>query len=126
MNHLKTATMLANILDNQFSIAGFKVGLDPLLGLIPGLGDIVSAGLSIYMLWIAKQMGIPQTTISKMVRNIVIDFVLGVIPVVGDLTDFVYKANLKNLEILHAYAESGDARSSKTRRASSGSAFRFS
>lgn len=105
-NHFKVAQSLVKLLENQFSIFGFKFGLDPILGVIPWFGDAVSAILSLYIVWIAKQAKVPQHKLSEMFRNVVLDFILGVIPIVGDVTDFFYKANTKNLEILREYMAS--------------------
>lgn len=105
-SHLTIAEALTKLLDEEFSIFGFKFGLDPIIGLFPVLGDILPLGLSVYILWIAKQMKVPQDKLNEMLRNILIDFVLGLIPVVGDASDFIFKANSKNLKILKTYAPS--------------------
>jgi hypothetical protein len=101
--HLKTASVLAKLLDRNFKIFGFRFGLDPILGLIPGLGDAVSLALSIYLVWIAVQMRVPTSVISQMLVNSLFDFILGLIPVLGDVSDFVYHANSRNLELLRRY-----------------------
>lgn len=99
-SYLQLAEAVTNLLDNKFRIFGFRFGIDPLLGVIPWLGDLVSALLSCYLIWVAYRMKVPQTVIHKMLRNILFDFVVGSIPVVGDMIDFVYKANTKNLALL--------------------------
>lgn len=104
-NHLRTATFVAELLDNKFEIMGIHFGIDPILGIIPGFGDIVSLFLSLYLVWIGLQMRIPEHEISRMIQNSVLDFVLGILPVVGDITDLVYKSNIKNLAILRKYAQ---------------------
>lgn len=98
--HLKIVEFLTHILDEQFSLFGFKFGLDPLVSLIPGIGDFISALVSFYIIWIAREMKIPQEKISKMYRNVIADLILGFFPVIGDISDFFYKANSKNLKIL--------------------------
>lgn len=103
--HLTFASWLADLLDSRFSIAGFHFGLDPLLNFIPVLGPIITFGLSIYLLWIAKHLSVPATIRAKMVRNIVIDFAFGLIPVVGTISDFIFQANNKNLRLLQEWAE---------------------
>ena len=102
--HLKIAQYITNILENRFRVLGFKFGLDPVLGMFPGRGDIVTAGLSFYIVWIAIQMKAPQEVVSKMLENIVMVFVIGIIPVLGDLSDFVFKSNSRNLRLLEEYA----------------------
>jgi hypothetical protein len=103
-SHLKTATNLTHILENQFQIGRFKFGLDPILGLIPGGGDLITAILSFYIVWIGIQMHLPGHKITQMISNIVVDFLLGLIPILGDASDFIFKANTKNLKILHDFA----------------------
>lgn len=99
-NHLKTATILAKLLDNKFNILGVRFGIDPLLGLIPGGGDLVSLLLSLYVVWIGVKMKLPSDKLARMTWNVVLDFGVGLIPILGDIVDLAYKANLRNLEIL--------------------------
>lgn len=98
--HIRTASFLAKLLDNKFQIFGFRFGLNVLLELIPELGDVLAAGLSFYLVWIAIQMKLPKEKIIQMIWNITINFILGIIPVIGELTYLFRKANLKNLKIL--------------------------
>jgi hypothetical protein len=98
--HLQYAQSLADLLDNKFKILGFRFGLDPLIGLVPGIGDVIGLVLSAYIVWVAVQMKVPQDKIAMMLGNILFDFVIGLIPVLGEIGDFVVKANSKNLEIL--------------------------
>ena len=104
-SHLKNARYIANLLDNRFNIFGFKFGIDPILGMVPWFGDLVSLGLSLYVIWIAKNMGAPQSLISRMGVNIFLDFFMGSIPVIGDILDFFFKANKKNLQMLEEFVE---------------------
>jgi hypothetical protein len=97
---LKLATKLAQLMDNRFKVLGFRFGLDPILGLIPGAGDLVSLGLATYIILIAIRMGLPKEKIAQMIGNASIDLVVGAAPILGDLGDFFFKANLKNLEII--------------------------
>lgn len=98
--HFRIITFLTDLLDNRFSILGFKVGLDPLIGLIPIVGDVFSLMISVYIIWIATNMGVPSHVIKQMYRNVIFDFFLGLIPWVGDISDFFYRANAKNMELL--------------------------
>jgi hypothetical protein len=98
--HLQLATFIADLLDNQFKIGRFSFGIDPVLGLFPGLGDLISAVLSFYLVWIAIEQNLPKRKVARMVFNILFDFGLGAIPVVGDISDFFYKSNARNLKIL--------------------------
>jgi hypothetical protein len=102
--HLKNVRYLANLLDNKFNILGFKFGLDPILGMIPWFGDLAALGLSLYIIWTAKNMGAPQSLIARMGVNVFLDFFMGSIPVLGDIADFFYKPNKKNLDLLERFA----------------------
>lgn len=77
-----------------------RYGLDPLIGLIPGVGDVIGAGFGLYIVSIAARRGLSKAVIARMLLHLAFDMVVGAIPVVGDVADFVYKANQKNLELL--------------------------
>jgi hypothetical protein len=105
--------VLANLMDGAIPIGRWKIGLDPLLGLIPGIGDLIGALISMAIVVRAVQAGIPRIAVARMVTNIAIDTFVGSIPLLGDAFDFGFKSNLKNLKI---YEESlYDARSAKAR-----------
>ena len=105
---LKRVRLLSRLLDEQFRIPGMKyrIGLDGLLGLIPGIGDAAGALLSTYILYEAIRLGVPRTVLLRMIANIGIDTLGGTIPVVGDIFDMAWKANKKNTALLHAYLAS--------------------
>ena len=105
---LKRIHLLSRFLDEQFRIPGttYRVGLDGLLGLIPGVGDAAGALLSTYILYEAIRLGAPNTVLLRMIANIGIDTVGGAIPVVGDIFDMAWKTNKKNAALLHAYLAS--------------------
>jgi hypothetical protein len=96
------AKRLVRIMDDAFTvpIVNYKIGLDPLIGLIPGLGDLFSFLISVLILVSMVRHGIPRNLIFKMVLNIVTDLIVGSIPVIGDLWDFFFRANRRNLQIL--------------------------
>ena len=97
----------AHYLDSAFQVPGtsYRVGLDPILGLIPGIGDLVSPLFTIGILWQAHDLGIPRVVQVRMIFNVAIDAFLGVVPVIGDLFDFAWKANAKNLALLERHAD---------------------
>lgn len=103
--HLKIARFLANLLDEEFKILGFKFGLDPLIGLIPGLGDALPFLLMGYMIWIGHELGMSLDQKLVMVRNSILDFLVGLIPVIGDLADFGFKSNKMNWKILDEHSK---------------------
>lgn len=96
---------IARLLDSAFVIPGthIRIGLDPLIGLIPGAGDAVTALLSGYVVYEAFRAGLPKPALWRMVANIVIDLVIGVLPVLGDFGDIFWRANRRNLAIFDAY-----------------------
>jgi len=98
--HLKRAEKFAELMDNKYQLFGFRFGLDPILGFFPGAGDVVTFALSFYLLWIGHKAGVSSSAKFTMARNIVIDFLLGSIPILGDMADFFYKANTQNLVLL--------------------------
>jgi len=105
---LKRIRLLSHLLDEQFRIPGttYRIGLDGLLGLIPGVGDAAGALLSIYILYEAMRLGTSRPVLLRMIANIGIDAVGGAIPIVGDIFDMAWKANKKNAALLHAYLAS--------------------
>lgn len=102
---MRELEMLARWMDNVFHIPGSQVrfGFDAILGLIPGLGDTVTSLVSLFILHEASKRGISRVTQARMAMNIVIDYLVGAIPVVGDIFDVYWKANQKNLELLRRH-----------------------
>jgi hypothetical protein len=99
-NHIASAKSLTFLLENRFRIFGFRFGLDPLLGLAPWVGDVISAVLALYIVWLGMRVGVPQKHIDRMVRNIIFDLIIGIIPVVGTVGDFIFRSNSRNLDIV--------------------------
>jgi hypothetical protein len=102
---LARARTLANWLDAQFSVFGVRFGMDAVIGLIPGVGDTLTALASTYLLYVANRHKLGKVVQARMAMNILIDWLPGMIPVFGDLIDVAYRANLKNLALLEAAAE---------------------
>ena len=97
--------LLAKLLDSAFLIPGLnrRVGLDAVLGLVPGVGDAISAALASYIIWEARQLGLPRWKIARMVGNVAVDTALGAIPLAGDVFDVFFKSNERNLRIIHEH-----------------------
>jgi hypothetical protein len=96
---------LSRLLDDKFRVPGttYRVGLDGLLGLIPGIGDALGLLLSAYILFEARNLGAPPSVLLRMVTNIGIDALVGTIPLLGDVFDLAWKANRKNMALLQTY-----------------------
>lgn len=107
---LKRLRQISQLLDGAIVIPGTKqrIGLDPILGLIPGGGDTVSAALSGYIIIEAARMGLPREALMRMVSNLVLDTVVGSVPVLGDIFDVFSKANLRNMQIVESHAQAPD------------------
>lgn len=99
---------VAQLLDSALVVPGtsFRIGLDPILGLIPGLGDLVSPLYTLAILWQARDLRLPRVVQLRMIANVAIDALVGAVPLVGDLFDFAWKANVKNLALLERHAMS--------------------
>lgn len=104
---VKWAKQLVGIMDDaiRIPIVGFKIGLDPLIGLIPWIGDLVSFAISVLIVAAMVRHGAPFKLILRMIFNIVLDLVVGGIPVVGDIWDFFFRANRRNLQLLIQHHE---------------------
>ena len=103
---IETLRRVAQLLDSALVVPGtsYRVGLDPILGLIPGLGDLVSPVFAVALLWQARQLAIPKVVQLRMIFNVAIDTLVGVIPLFGDLFDFAWKSNNMNMALLERYA----------------------
>ncbi|MFZ4573952.1 MAG: DUF4112 domain-containing protein [Phycisphaerales bacterium] len=107
---------LATLMDSQIELpgTGLRIGLDPLLGLIPGVGDVVTTFVSLYIVYEARKLGATDAQVRAMLLNVLIDFAIGEIPVLGDLFDFAFKANLRNLAIMGFSPEDLGGRAGRT------------
>lgn len=91
----------SRVLDSAFALpGGFRIGIDGLIGLIPGVGDAGGAALSSFFILSAARLGASTTTLFRMVLNVLIDAVIGMVPLIGDLFDFAWKANERNMRLL--------------------------
>ena len=104
--------LIARWMDTQFVIpgTGFRFGLDPLIGLLPGLGDTATAAISLALILLSSRHRVPRIVLARMALNVVLNSGLGALPVVGDAFSFWFKSNARNYELLRRHA--GTAHSS--------------
>src|SRR5688572_17317552 len=104
----------ARLLDSEFEIPvlGIRFGWDPIIGLIPGLGDLVTPVFSAALIMHAVRLGVPKVVQLRMLLNVLLDVASGLVPVLGDLMDVAWKANAKNLALLEAHSI-GETRASR-------------
>ena len=100
------ATRLAGWLDTAFRIPGtrIRIGLDPILGLLPGLGDAVAALVGGFIVWTALRAGAPRPVVARMLGNVAIDAIVGAVPLLGTVFDVVFKAHQRNARLLADWA----------------------
>lgn len=100
---------VADLLDSAFVLPGttYRIGLDPIVGLVPWIGDLASPLFTIALLWQARDVRVPKVVLARMIFNAAVDAIIGAIPFAGDLFDFGWKANQRNMVLLerHAYEE---------------------
>ena len=98
---------LAWLLDNSIPVPGTgrRFGIDAVVGLVPVVGDIVSAGMGLFVVWRASRMGLPRIVVMRMLAVSAVDFVIGSIPIIGDAFDLWFKANTRNLALLRRHIE---------------------
>ena len=95
---------IARLLDESIPLpGGFRIGLDPILGLVPGLGDVVSAIFSFVIVIQALGLGAPVSVFIRMIGNVLLDTAVGSIPILGDLFDAAFKSNTRNIDLLARY-----------------------
>ena len=101
---LRRLEALGSLLDSRFRLpGGFRFGLDPLIGLVPGVGDGISAILSLYIVLEAYRLGASRGALARMLLNVGLDLGVGIIPIIGDVADFAFKSNRRNLDLLRRH-----------------------
>jgi hypothetical protein len=98
---------LEHMLEGIVAVPGLnrKVGLDALLGLIPVAGDAIAAVMGLYLVWEARNLGMPKWQLWRMAGNVGVDTLIGAVPVAGDLFDFLYRSNTRNLKIVRKHLD---------------------
>ncbi|WP_067681805.1 DUF4112 domain-containing protein [Tsuneonella dongtanensis] len=98
---------MEQLLENSFVIPGvnYRVGLDSIMGLVPVIGDFVSAAMGMYIVWEARNLGMPKWKLWRMTGNVALDTAVGAVPLVGDALDFVFRSNTRNLRIVKRHLD---------------------
>ncbi len=100
---MRRVDALARLLDAQFSLFGFRFGLDGLIGLVPGVGDAATGALSLYLILLAARAGAGPGLVGRMIVNVLIDTLVGAVPVLGDIFDIAFRANALNAKLLREH-----------------------
>ena len=103
----KRIEAMEHLLERSMVVPGtnYPIGLDTIIGFVPVVGDIVTAVMGAYIVWEAKNLGLPRWKLWRMIGNIAIDGAVGAVPVVGDAFDVVYRSNTKNLRIVKKHLD---------------------
>ena len=93
---------LAKLMDSQVRVPvlGLRIGADAVLGLVPGVGDVITGAIGAYLIYEAQRLGLPRSALLRMVANVAFDTAVGAIPVAGDIWDFFFRSNDRNMRIL--------------------------
>jgi len=114
---LRRLEALAKLMDTAFVVPGTDVrfGLDGVIGLVPGVGDVISGLVSSYLIWEARRLGVSRWILGRMMANTLLDTTIGAIPLAGDVFDVMFRANVKNMALLRRHLErKGVSRASPT------------
>ena len=103
----KRVEAMEGLLERMFIIPGLNkpVGLDVILDLVPGIGDVAGAALGSYMIWEARNLGMSKWQMTRMAGNVGVDFVLGLIPWIGAIPDFLFRSNTRNLRMIKRHLD---------------------
>ena len=98
---------LEQLLEGLFFIPGInrRIGLDAIVGLLPVVGDAITAAMGLYLVWEARNLGMPKWKLWRMAGHVGVDTLLGAVPLVGDLFDVLYRSNTRNLKIIKRHLD---------------------
>lgn len=107
LRNLNRIRRISRLMDTAFKIpvVGLKIGWDPVLGLIPGLGDLIATVISAYVIVLAARFRLPRGILAQMVFNIGLEAIVGTVPLLGDVFDAFYKSNVRNLKLLETHLQ---------------------
>lgn len=99
--------ILEMVMERSFTIPGINrpVGLDAVIGLVPVIGDLITAAIGSYLVWEARNLGLPKWKLARMMANIGVDTALGAVPLIGDAFDVMFRSNTRNLKIIKKHLE---------------------
>lgn len=99
--------VMEKLLERSFTLPGTnqKFGLDVILEIIPGIGDVAGAALGSYMIWEARNLGMSKWQMTRMAGNVGVDFLLGLVPFIGIIPDFLFRSNSRNLKIIRRHLD---------------------
>ena len=99
--------LLERVLERALVLPGLNrgIGLDAVLGFIPVAGDVVAGAMGLYLVWEARNLGVPKRTIARMLMNVGVDTTLGAVPVVGDVFDLLFRSNTRNLRLVRRHLD---------------------
>ena len=108
---------LARFMDSSIRLpGGYRIGWDGIIGLIPGIGDVVGLGVSAWIVFGAARLGASRATLARMAANVAIETVVGAVPILGDLFDIAFKANVRNMSLLERHAREPERMTRHSRR----------
>jgi hypothetical protein len=115
---LERLRTLSRLLDSAFIIPGtpYRVGMDAIVGLVPGIGDAIGAVFSLYIIFQAARMGVPKATLARMIGNVGVDTIVGEIPLLGDIFDVGFKSNIRNLSLIEQHVHRPGVAKAQSRR----------
>lgn len=95
------------VLERSFVIPGINrpVGLDSIIGLVPVIGDVITMGMGAYIVWEARNLGLPKWKLLRMAGNVAFDSAVGAVPLAGDVFDFLFRSNTRNLRIIKKHLD---------------------
>jgi len=111
-NAVRRMEFVAQLLDSAFVLPGTnkRIGIDAIIGMVPGIGDVVTTMLSTYVIWEARNLGVSRLALGRMLANLAIHASVGSIPVIGDVFDAFFRVNQRNMRIVRAQLRSGKNR----------------
>lgn len=107
IRELKWVEQVSTLLDTKFNVGGFRFGLDPILNFFPVIGQTITFAISVLLVLIMFRNGVSSKAATKMLLNVIFDALIGAIPIAGNIFDFLFKANKRNIKLLKEYYYEG-------------------